>query len=172
MAVATVAVVMSAVAIPIVSQGLRTYRLGAACTNVANLIQRTRYEAIRNNKTIRCRAAQQGSNWVLWIDLDDNKAWDATEPGLILPLDAPFVGAGVAPGPSSMGYPNAQVPNGAIAFDSRGTVDFGTGAATVYVIYMGSAQNAAKDGYKAITVTPIGKTKIWSTRGTSSWYTY
>lgn len=173
MVVATMAVVMTAIAVPIVNQGLRTYRLGAACTNVANLIERTRYEAIKKNTTVSFRTTTQAGNSVVFIDLDNNTTWDATEPVVVLPQDTPLLPAGVAPGPSSMGggYANAQVPT-AITFDSRGTVSFGGAAATVYVLYLGRTSNAATDGYKAVTVTPIGRTKIWSTRGTNSWYTY
>lgn len=176
MVVATIAVVMMAIAVPTVNQGLRTYRLSFACTDVANLIQRTRYEAIKKNTTVSLRTTTQAGNSVVYIDRNDNKTWDATEPVVVLPQDTPLLTAGVAPGPSSMGggYANAQVPTAItpITFDSRGTVSFGGGAATVYVFYLGRTSNAATDGYKAVTVTPIGRTKIWSTRGTNSWYTY
>ncbi len=173
MVVATMAVVMTAIAVPIVHQGLRTYRLSASCTNVANLIERTRYEAIKKNTTVSLRTTTQAGSSVVYIDLNNNSTWDATEPVVVLPQDTPLLANGVAPGPSSMGagYANAQVPT-AITFDSRGTVSFGGGAATVYVLYMGRTSNAATDGYKAVTITPIGRTKIWSTRGSSYWYTY
>lgn len=173
MVVVTIAAVMMAIAVPVINQGLRTYRLSAACANVADLVKRTRYEAIKNNTTVTFRTTTLAGNSVVYIDLNKNSTWDATEPVVVLPQDTPLLPAGVAPGPSSMGagYANAQVPT-AITFDSRGTVSFGAGAPTVYVLYLGRTSNAATDGYKAVTITPVGKTKIWSTRGSSSWYAY
>jgi type II secretory pathway pseudopilin PulG len=176
MVVAATAVILGAIAIPIVDQGLQQYRMSSAATSVANLIQRTRYESIRQNTTISCRYQQQGNNWVMWIDLNGNGVMDPTEPQIVLPSDAQMLQAGVAPGPGSMGaaYTNAIPPpkNGntyAIALDSRGTVNF-TGGPAIYVIYLGSAALGPTEGYKAVTLTPTGRTKVWSASYNGNWY--
>jgi len=169
-----VVLVLTAVAVPIVHQGLQTYKLGSAATDVANLIQRTRYEAIRQNTTISCRYQQQGNNWVMWIDLNGDGNMAPTEPQILLPSYAQVLGPGVAPGVASMGpaYANATSPpqtgnTYVITLDSRGTVN----PPAVYVIYLGSQQTASTNGYKAITLTPTGRTKMWNASAYGSWYT-
>ncbi len=173
--VAAIVLVLTAVAIPILHRGLQAYKLSAAATNVANIIQRTRYEAIRQNTTISCRYQPLGSTGVIWIDLNNNLTLDATEPQVLLPPEAQTLPAGIAPGLSSMGaaYLNAVVPSGSITFDSRGTVNFGGvgGVPVVYVVYLGSAALANTNGYKAITVAPTGKIKVWTASAYGSWYT-
>ena len=98
--VTATALVLAAIAIPIVGQRLRQYRMGNAATSVANLIECTRY---RQNTTISCRCQQQGSNWVMCIDLNGNGTMDPTEPQIVLPSDAQILPAPVAPGPGRMG---------------------------------------------------------------------
>lgn len=105
--VTATALVLAAIAIPIVGQRLRA-----------------RY---RQNTAISCRYQQQGSNWVMWIDLNGNGTMDPTEPQIVLPSDAQILPARVAPGPGRMGaaYIIAIPPprNGntyVITFDSLG----------------------------------------------------
>jgi Tfp pilus assembly protein FimT len=171
--VAGIVLVLTAVAVPIIHRGLQAYKLSSAATDIANIIQRTRYEAIRQNKItgISCRYQPQGSTGVIWIDLNNDTKLDATEPRVLLPPEAQVLPAGVAPGLSSMGtsYSNAVALSGtfSITFDSRGTLN----PPAVYVIYLGSQQTVSTSGYKAITLTPTGRTKVWSASAYGSWYT-
>ena len=72
MIVATVIAVLTAIAVPTIGRGLQLYRLGSAATDVANILERTRYEAIHRNTIVSCRYVQQGTRWLFWIDLNGN----------------------------------------------------------------------------------------------------
>ncbi len=166
---ALILLLMVAISAPTVTRSLRSYQLTSATTQVANILQRTRYEAIRLNTTLNCRAQQQADNsWIVWIDLDKDGNMGNTEPMIQLPVEIQFLPAGVAPAPDSMGFPNAKVPAGAMAFDSRGTVSF-AGAPAVYVVYLGFQQQPGY-GYRAVTLTPLGKTKTWRATASGTWH--
>ena len=171
MIVATVIAVLTAIAVPTIGRGLQLYRLGSAATDVANILERTRYEAIHRNTIVSCRYVQQGTRWLFWIDLNGNGKADPTEPQVLLPSEARILPAGIAPSPDSMGYTNTQIPAGSIAFDSRGTVNYGANPPAVYTIYIGRPLLEATNGYKAVTLTPTGRTKVWSASAYGAWYT-
>ncbi len=167
--VVLIVLTVSAISIPSVLRSMRTYRLSSTAREVANILQRTRYEAIRRNTIVNCRTQPRGNTTAVWIDLNDNIAIDPTEPMILLPQEIQLLGAGMAPGPASMGFTNAQPPTGAIAFDSRGTVNYGTGAPVVYVVYLGYPQGPDY-GYRAVTLTPMGQTKVWSASAGGTWH--
>jgi Tfp pilus assembly protein FimT len=168
-----VILVVAAIAAPQVTRAIRTYRLNGAATDVANMIQRARYEAIRRNVITRARAMQDPSGqWQVWVDNDNDGAIDTDEPFIFLPADMSFMAAGNVPPVGSMGYTNVQQPaNNAIAFDSRGTVDFGVGGApAVLVVFLGIPTDTSY-GYRAIALTPSGKTRVWrASSGQSSYW--
>ena len=163
--------VVAAIAAPQVTRAVRTYRLNGATTDVANMIQRARYEAIRRNVITRTRAIQTGGGqWQIWVDNNNDGRVDAAEPFIFLPADMAFLGVGQVPGVESMGYPGRVQPpaNNAIAFDSRGTVDFGVGGRpAVIVVFMG-VPNDPGYGFRAVAVTPAGKTRVWRADGINS----
>jgi prepilin-type N-terminal cleavage/methylation domain-containing protein len=160
---------LAAVATPAVMQSWQSYRLSSAAGNVASLLARTRYEAIRQNTTLNCSLTQQGSNQGLWIDLNKNGAADPGEPIVLLPADVQPVGPGVAPSPDSMNYPNVETLTGSVAFNARGVVDDGGSPPVVYALYLGIA-GAPQYGYRAITVTPMGQVKVWSAVADGAWH--
>jgi len=169
MASVAIILVVSAIAIPSVMRSWTMYRLNSAAGDVSGIVKRTRYEAIRANTVLNCLIRQQGNNWILGVDLNGNGVIDPTEPQIILAGPVQLLPAGVAPGPASMGYPNAQAPYpGAIAFDSRGAVRFGPAGQVVYVLYLGYT-GQPDYGYRAVTVLPLGTTKIWSSGSTGAW---
>ncbi len=167
-----VILVVAAIAAPQVTRAVRIYRLNGAASDVANMIQRARYEAIRRNVITRARAVQGaggGGQWQVWVDNDNDAAIDNDEPFIFVPSDMSFLGMGQVPPVNSMGYPNVQLPaNNAIAFDSRGTLDFGVGGApAVIVVFLGIPTDPSY-GYRAIAITPAGKTRVWRASGGQS----
>lgn len=161
--------VVAAIATPSVVRGLRAYRVGAAGTDVANMIQRARYEAIKRNRTTSCRWVAAGNRTAIYVDVDGNLALDATEPRILLPADVQFPAQGNAPSSASMGLGSTTIPGNSISFDPRGTVNFLGAASTVYVVYV-SMPSDDSAGYRAITLTPTGKTKVWKASSGSNWY--
>jgi len=160
---------LAAVAIPAILPAWESYRLSGAAGNVANLIARARFEAIRQNTTLNCSLGQAGVNAQLWIDLNKNGVADPGEPLVLLPGDIPPLGAGVAPSPASMGYSSVQTLTGSIAFNARGVVDYGGNRPVVYALYLGIA-GAPQFGYRAITVTPMGQVTVWSAVANGAWH--
>lgn len=159
---------MAAFALPTVVRGIRTYRLGGAATEVANIVQRARYDAVRRNRIVSCRAQRQGTQWQVWVDANNDGTVTAGEPFILLPRDITFAPP-LVPGPASMGYANTQPPPGTgIRFEPRGTVDFGAAAPAVYVVSLGYA-NDSTAGFRAISVTPTGRTKIWRASQSGIW---
>lgn len=165
-----VILVIGAIAIPNVLQSLRTYRLSSTATEVANLIQATRYEAIRANTNVSIRGQAVGNTFVIWIDRDGNLLQGATEPMAMLPSEIQFLPQASVPSIASMGpsYQNMQPAAGLITFNSRGTVSFGAGAPFVYGMFLGYP-NAPTYGFRAVTLTPVGKTKVWAAGAGGRW---
>ncbi|MCI0747882.1 MAG: GspH/FimT family pseudopilin [Verrucomicrobia subdivision 3 bacterium] len=188
MVVVIVVLVITAIALPNFMRGLREYRLNNAGTEVANLIQQTRYTAVRLNRDITVRATCPGVVPVrAWVDLNNNGAFDpggvdldgdgvneAQESTVVLSNDIVFGPPG-APGPGTMGaaYAAANLPacggaaNAGIRFNSRGILDFVAGAAPVFFVPVGYS-TAGLSGFRAVTVTPMGKTKLWK-GGSGGW---
>ncbi|MBI1750803.1 MAG: GspH/FimT family pseudopilin [Acidobacteria bacterium] len=163
--------VLSAFAFPTVTRSIRTYRLSGAATNVSSMLQLTRFEAVRLNRSnppLSWRSQLQGGQSVFWVDVNNNGALDSTEPQARFSLEMQFLPAGTAPSVTSMGYASTQISPAAISFDSRGTVSFGVAPPVVYVLVLGYANQPA-EGYRAVTVTPSGKTQMWSAGADGVW---
>lgn len=159
-AVVAIILVVAAFAAPNVARALRTYRVGSAARDVSNIVQRARYEAIRRNIATGCRGQVVNGQWQVWVDLNANQQVDGNEPFILLPSDVQFMGAGEVPPANSMGYNATRDIAGVIVFDPRGTVDFGGAAPAVMLAFIGIPTDASA-GYRALAVTPNGKTKIW-----------
>ena len=168
--VTAVVLVIAAIAAPMVTRNLRAYRVGAAATDVANFIQRTRYEAIRRNITTTSRAQVTNGRWQVWIDYNQNQRVDANEPFILMPNDMVFLNQSQVPSAQSMGYTSTSLIQGRVSFDSRGTVDYGPGVApSVLLCYIGNPTDP-NSGYRAVAVTPAGKTQIWRSAGPGDTY--
>ena len=168
-----VMMIIAAIAIPSIMQGWNSYRLTSAADSVAGLLERTRFEAIHKNARLSCIGAPVGAGWAIGIDENGNNAIDPNEPQVILPGPATLVGAGVAPGPASMGagYAGAITPPGnGMTFDARGTVYFGgvPGGPVTYIAYVG-IPNQPQYGYRAVTITPMGQVKVWQAAAGGGW---
>ena len=166
----SIILVIAAIATPNIVRSLRAYRVGAVSTDVANIIQRTRFEAIRRNIITTARAQVAGNQVQVWIDYNRNQQVDANEPFILLPADMAFLDQGQVPSPKSMGYANTRLIQGQISFDGKGTVDFNGAAPAVLLCYVGNP-NDPSSGYRAVAVLPAGKTRIWRASGANGyWY--
>ncbi|HKW87862.1 MAG TPA: GspH/FimT family pseudopilin [Candidatus Acidoferrales bacterium] len=172
-----VMVVIAAIAVPSLLQGWNSYRLTSAAGNIAGLLERARFEAIRRNTRIACIGAPQANGFAIWIDLNGNGALDPGEPEVIFNGAAVPMAAGTAPGPASMGaaYANAIVPPGpatqygSVSFNARGTTVTAAGlTAPYYVVYLGMT-NQPTYGYRAVTITPMGQVKTWFAQANGAW---
>lgn len=161
--------VVTVIALPNFLRAMRTYRLNGAATDVANIIQRTRYEAVRLNRTIPCVVNLGANPQEVFIDLDGDNVRDPGEAVVMLPANIQFGVAG-APDGTSLGLGATQAPpGGVIPYNARGTVEFGVNPPVVFMVTLGDP-NRLDIGFKAVSVTPVGKTRVWSAQSGGSWH--
>jgi prepilin-type N-terminal cleavage/methylation domain-containing protein len=176
-----VILILSAITLPIFSNALSSYRLTSTTGNLAGLIERDRFTAIQRNNLITLRQDNATGQLTFYLDTNSDGAMDVGDPRFLIPNGMQIMtpGGGV-PGPSASGFPfPTAVPlssvTGTVTFDARGTVNYGAGAPTVYMIVLGSP-NQSVAGYRAITITPMGQTKTWTwsaqQSGGGSWVTF
>jgi len=190
MIVVVIIVIVLGIAFPNIFRLMRENRLHNAGSEVANILQTTRFQAVRLNRNITARATCPGVLPVrLWVDLNNNGAWDpnpidlngdgapeATEATAVLTDDI-ILGPGGAPGPGTMGpfyAATATVPNcgggpgTGVTFNSRGVVNYGVGAPVVWFVTVGY-NNQPQWGFRGVTLTPMGKTKLWKGTQGGAW---
>src|SRR5260221_2213471 len=119
-----IGLVLISVALPTMIGAIQGYRLNSTAQQVANLIDLTRYTAIRRNSIVRTRTTPD--NTVFFIDLNGNGNLDTGEPLVMLPKDMQLANTrcpkpdpntpGLAPGLASL-----QDFAGQVTFDYRGT---------------------------------------------------
>jgi prepilin-type N-terminal cleavage/methylation domain-containing protein len=164
-----VGLILVSVALPTMIGAIQGYRLNSIAQQVANLIDLTRYTAIRRNAIVSLKKTVQNGNTFLYVDLNGNGTPDANESMVFLPSDMQIAnGQALTPAPTSMGIGKTQDFVDTITFDYRGTLNFPAGGATTpYVLDFGYA-NQLQYGYRAVTIGPMGQTKIWKSVG-SGW---
>jgi Tfp pilus assembly protein FimT len=165
-----IGLILVSVALPTMIGALQSYRLNSAAQQVANFIDLTRYTAIRNNKAIILQADVKPGRVTLYMDFNGNTQLDPNEPRIILPSDVVIAnGDSLLPGRKSLGLSNMQDFSNQITFDSRGVLNFGSGIApTPYFLALGFATQVGS-GYRAVTVTQMGQTKIWKGLASGTW---
>jgi Tfp pilus assembly protein FimT len=172
MIVVLVAGLLIGISIPGFIKSWRMYRLSNAASQIANELDLLRFTAVRRNTTLNLYGVPRGANTVLFIDSNKNQQQDATEPSLLIPTDMQMMnGQAGVPNTASMGAAYAvtftpTIGTGAgsgITFGPGGTVTY-TGASAPYAIVLGYPASP-QDGYRAITVTPMGEIKVWTWSG-------
>jgi prepilin-type N-terminal cleavage/methylation domain-containing protein len=165
-----IGLILVSVALPTMIGAIQGYRLNSSAQQVANLVELTRYTAIRRNAVIKLQTAVKNGNRIFYIDLHGNGLLEANEPMVVLPADMQLAnGQPLTPNATSTGLSPTQDFVTQIAFDYRGTVNFPPGSPTAaYFLALGYV-NQAQYGCRAITVTPMGQTKIWKAPASGTW---
>jgi type II secretory pathway pseudopilin PulG len=165
-----VGLILVSVALPVLVGAIQNYRLNSMVQQTANFVQLTRYTAIRRNTIVSMRQTAQNGNTVFYIDLNGNGALDAGEPMLMLPTDMQIAnGQSLTPDSASIGTPGLQDFAGTITFDYRGTVNYpGGGPTGPYFLALGYT-NQTQYGCRAVTVIPMGQTKLWKAPAGGPW---
>jgi prepilin-type N-terminal cleavage/methylation domain-containing protein len=163
-----IGLILVSVALPTMIGAIQGYRLNSVSQQVASLIDLTRYTAIRRNSVVRARTTLD--NTVFFIDVNGNGTLDSGEPMVMLPSDMQLANAQCPkPDPKTPGLASTVDFAGQITFDYRGTVYFPPGGQLVtYFLSLGYT-NQAQYGCRAITVTPMGQTKLWKAPDHSTW---
>jgi len=168
----SVALILTAVAIPSLMRSFRTYQLNDAAARLSDQLKSTRFEAVRRNMQINCQIKQFGTDWIVWTDSINNGAVDPTEKQILingfvtlLPLGAPPSSASIT---SKLGANSTLTTlsgaNNIITFDARGAVL----SLTADVFYLGSVANP-EFGYRAVILLPSGAVQIWTAQAGGTW---
>ena len=165
-----VGLILVSVALPTMIGAIQSYRLNSTSQQIANLIELTRYTAIRRNAVMSMQMTVSNGSTIFYVDLNGNGSLDPTEAMVILPSDMQLANnQPLTPGPASTGLAPTQNFISQINFDYRGTVNFPPGSQTAAYFLAIGFTNQAQYGSRAITVTPMGQTKAWKTVGSSAW---
>jgi len=161
-----IGLVLASVAMPMMVGAIQGFRLNSAAQQVANLIDLTRYTAIRRNAVMSLQKTTVNGNSVFYIDLNGNNVLDANEPMVMLPADMQLANGQTLTPPKP---PSTQDFTSLLTFDYRGTVNFsGGGPIGAYFLAIGYTTQA-QYGCRAITVTPMGQTKLWKAGAGGIW---
>jgi Tfp pilus assembly protein FimT len=165
-----IGLILASIALPAVVSAIQSYRLNSVAQQVANLVELTRYTAIRRNSVMTLQMAPVKGNTVFFIDLNGNTQPDANEPMVVLPGDMQLANKQpLTPNASSTGLATTQDFTTQLAFDYRGTVNYPVGGPiAAYFLALGYT-NQAQYGCRAITVTPMGQTKVWKAAASGTW---
>jgi Tfp pilus assembly protein FimT len=170
----TIALIISALAIPSITKTVRVYQLNDAATQVAGIVKLTRFEAIRRNTAISCVTSQAIANGPasLWSDTNGDNVEQITEKQVALGASATLLAEAVVPSASALasavGVPTITALNPAsdsVKFDQRGAVT----PSGVYAIYVGN-NSGTDNGFRAVVVLPAGSVQVWTyAGGASAW---
>lgn len=164
-----IGLVLVSVALPTMIGAIQAYRLNSSSQQVADLIELTRYTAIRRNSLMSLRSVARNGNTIFYIDLNGNAVLDANEPLVMLPSDMQLAnGQSLTPDAASTGIPTQDFA-GQLTFDYRGTVNYPPGGPVgAYFLALGYV-NQSQYGCRAITLTPMGQTKVWKAPAGGTW---
>jgi type IV fimbrial biogenesis protein FimT len=183
-----VLLVLTTLAVPVVLRSLQTYQLNSTASQLAGMLKFTKFGAIRQNTHVSCQIAQQGANWLIWVDLNGNTVADATEPQMIVSGSFTLLPASSVPSTASIAstlgtrststwttWTVLSGSNGSVMYDQRGVVvayDSGCGcittATTIYALYLGNP-NDPNSGYRAIITLPSGAVQVWTSPSSGNW---
>jgi Tfp pilus assembly protein FimT len=171
-----IAMVLFAIGLPAFLTMWHTIQLSDAANRVADTLRLTRYEAIRQNKSIECIIQPSGANpgmTVMWVDSNPNATLDPTEQRILLGNGGNLLPAGSVPNTSGLiaqavgtvGTTNPSPGGSAVWFDARGAVKPPT---SVNVFYLNSLA-APEVGFRAVLLMPTGSLQIWSADTSGNW---
>lgn len=165
-----IGLILAAITLPTLVGAIQGYRLSSVAQQTASLIDLARYTAIRRNSVISVKKTAQNGNTVLFVDLKGNGTLDPSDPMTLLPSDMQIAnGQSLTPGSASMGIGTTQDFVDTITFDYRGTVNYGPGIApTTYFLALGYSSQA-QYGSRAVTLSPMGQTKLWRADAGGTW---
>ena len=171
--VTSVTLCIAATAIPKFVNTMANVELRAGIRSASGILQQTRSQAIKDNKSYKTRYTNGTGGGIVYADLNDNGHPDANEPQAqmgttVLAYSAP---SGIpALGSTDLDY--TPTTTTALAFSSTGqpctTSGLSTSCAVGMVIYFTDTRVVGAPGWAAVTVSPAGRVATWMWTG-SSW---
>ena len=175
--VAAVSLIVAAMLLPNVLNGIYNIRLRAAANDVAGLLQDAHFRAIRDNTFYPIRSVIVGRSTVFYIDTTaahNGTTWVNTYPTVQLGGNItrdysahPVISTmalGFTPAPatalpyfSSRGTPCAI--SGSVCLNSF--VSSGLTIVASYQIFLTDSRPTGANGWAAVTISPAGRVKTW-----------
>jgi prepilin-type N-terminal cleavage/methylation domain-containing protein len=166
-----IGLVLASVALPFIVNAVQTYRLNGITQQVASLIDLTRYTAIRRNMIVSLQTTTDAArNTILYVDVHNDTNLHADDPMVLIPNDMQ-IGNGDPNSATNVVTGPAVAFASSINFDYRGVVNYSQPGVTpgTYFITIGYVSHP-QYGVRAVTLTPMGQTKMWtSPEGSSGW---
>jgi prepilin-type N-terminal cleavage/methylation domain-containing protein len=170
LATITIALVLFSLALPVLMGAIQNYRLNGMAQQAASLVDLARYSAIRRNMLVSLQQTTQSGNTVLYVDLNGNGSLDANEPLVLIPSDMQLAnGQSLTPPTTSMGLGTTLDFNDKITFDYRGVVNYPSGVSPAPYFIALAYTSQTQYGTRAVTLTPMGQTKMWKAPSGGSW---
>ncbi len=172
-----VLLIISTLAVPVILRSLQSYQLNSSASQLAGMMKFTKFDAIRQNTPVSCQIAQQGSNWLVWVDSNGNGIADGAEPQMYIGGNFTLLAGGSVPSPTPIinsfghGYTGSNYTwtvvsgsNATVTYDQRGVID----SYTLSVIYLGSPTDP-RFGYRAVVLLPSGDVQVWTSSSAGDW---
>ncbi len=179
MVVVAILMVVGAMATPAVITAVSDYNLRTAAGNIASVFQKTRMQAVSDDRWYPVRIGAAGGRNYAYSDLNNNFALDDPERNLVayLPRGINFDAAG-GPSLASMNLDFAPAI-GLPAYNARGLPCMPAGGATCplqtaasgaqgwsgYIYYLRQDRPLGGAAWAAITVSPAGRVRTWTWNG-------
>ena len=180
--VLAIMLVVSAVAMPNLIQIHRNYQLNDASAKMADILKRTRFDAVRRDAVVNCQllVGFAGPNTTsVWSDVPPargaagplNTSTQTLFIGQVGPVSAANVpnkgGLAAQVGAVALNALNPAA-NPAITFDQRGAVVAPVGVNVIYLAHNGMPTL----GYRAVVVLPSGSVQLWQADSTGAWHLF
>lgn len=172
--------VVSAIALPSFMQMRQLYQLNGGASQMADILKRTRFDAIRGDGAVSCRIQVNGTGILVWSDTNGNGVPDPTEARTVFTGPAAPIAAPGVPGTAALATavgsgaaialnPIAPANGVALTFDQRGAVTAPAGVNVIYLAYAG----VAAPGYRAVVILPSGSVQVWQADRTgTNWHLF
>lgn len=176
MVVMLIIMIVSAVAVPTLMSTVADVRLRSSASTLQGQIQQLRMRAVRDNKPYKAKLTTVGSVVTMYLDLDADDTFDATEPAVSIARDVTVASSGSPSMPSgtlnTTGFVTGTMST-AIWFNARGLpCDTSAGAACNtskgYIYYLSQQRSTSTTAWAAVSVTQAGRIKAWRYVG-STW---
>jgi prepilin-type N-terminal cleavage/methylation domain-containing protein len=173
MAVIAIVASVAAFTFPFMMKTTGNIRLSSTASSVATLIQNTRMLAVRDNKFYSMRAATVAGANIFYVDMDENSTYRQGESRVQLAGRVVVVSPAAIPVPLTASNYILDSADPA-SFNSRGLPCVASGVAPTvcntlvggnqvgFVYYLQAQPPFGPVLYKAVSVTPAGRVRIWS----------
>ena len=194
MIVVAIIMIISAMAAPDITRALGNMRLRGSVSSVSGLLQKTRIDAVRNNRLRVARIQTVNGATMVFVDGGGpnhlfNDRWDDQEPVIQLATSVSLQTSGYPAFDSTtlLGYNQAANTSFNVGFNQRGMPCYpspttgtptdctygspvtATQGSTSGYLYFFKMSSAFGDRWSAITITPAGRIRVWTWGGGTTW---